>query len=338
MAAYLVRRLLLLIPVLIGISILIFTLTRVGGDPATAYINERMSDQQIHEVYARYHFDDPPWTQYYYWLNGILNGDLGFSTVDNRPVAESLALYFPATFELATVSMFLGAIIGISAGTLSATKKDRPVDYATRFTALVGVSLPIFIMGLLLLSIFSLGLGLFPLGNEYSDRYVIDNLLLNRPTGFYLVDTVLNGRMDMFMDGVWHLILPAVTLSFGIVAVITRMMRSSMLEVMDLEYVNTARAKGLSERAVIRRHVRRNSLLPTTTFMGLAFGSLLGGAVLTEAIFSWPGLGRWATRAIINLDTAAIMGFVLMAAFVYVIANLAIDVIYAFIDPRVDLG
>jgi ABC-type dipeptide/oligopeptide/nickel transport system permease component len=340
MRTYIIRRLLLLIPVLIGISLLIFTLTRVGGDPASAYITERMSAEQIEHVREFYHFNDPIYTQYVYWMNGVLQGDWGISkTNHNMPVTESIAEFFPATFELALISMVFAVIIGISLGTISAVRRDKPIDHATRLMALAGVSVPIFVLCLFLQYIFYFNLHWLPALGRY-DEYIFMqySATYHEYTGFRLVDTVLNGNLTLFLDAVAHIILPAIALSFASLALFTRMMRSSMLEVLSLDYVKTARSKGLPEKDVIKKHARRNALIPTTTIAGLSFGGLLGGAVLTETIFMWPGLGYWSTQAITRNDSASIMGFVMLTAIIFMLANLIVDILYAYLDPRVKLG
>jgi len=338
MRTYIIRRLLLLIPVLIGVSILVFTLTRVTGDPAAAYITERMTPEQIEIIKERLHLNDPIYIQYWYWLSSMLQGDWGISKVNaNRPVTESIAQFFPATFELTIVSMIIAIVVGISLGTVSAVRRDKPIDHATRIMALSGVSLPVFVLALILQFIFYSQLGWFPLEGRYSTQFVVEASVMHHYTNFYLIDTLLNGNFNMFLDVCWHLALPALTLSFGTIAIITRMMRSSMLEVLGQDYIKTARSKGLPEKVVIKKHARKNALIPTTTIIGLSFGGLLGGAVLTETIFDWPGLGRWSVSALIQNDWASIMGFVILIAIIYVIANLVVDLLYAYLDPRVRL-
>jgi peptide/nickel transport system permease protein len=335
---YIFRRLLLIIPVLIGVSIIIFSLTRMAGDPAAAYINEKMNASQIADVYQKYHFNEPVYVQYFYWLNGILNLDWGWSKTATMPVTDAIAYYLPATFELALTSIIIAIIAGIALGTTSAVKKNRPFDHTTRVISLIGVSIPVFWLGLLLLLVFYAQLGLFPKGGRYSDIFILTGVTKNLVTGFMTVDSLIMGNLNFFADVIWHLILPAVTLSFSSIALILRMQRNSMLEVLHLDYIKTARAKGVPERAVIRKHARRNALIPTTTVVGLAFGGLLSGAVLTESIFQWPGLGRWSAKSILRMDTASILGFCLLIAFIYVIANLVVDIMYAYLDPRVKLG
>ena len=335
MASYIAKRLLLLLPVLIGVSILVFSLTRLAGDPAAAYATEKSTDADIDAIRERFHLDEPIINQYWYWLDGVIHGDWGYSRTARLQVTDAIMEFFPATFELTLISMAIAVIIGIALGTISAVKRDTPVDHGTRILALSGVSLPIFWLALILQFVFYYLLGILPATGRYSDQYILTGV--PDVTGFLLVDSLIVGNLSLFTDAVWHIILPAVTLSFGTIAIITRIMRSSMLEVMNQDYVKTARAKGLSERVVIRKHARRNALIPTTTVVGLSFGGLLGGAVLTESIFSWPGLGRWSSSAILSNDWASILGFVLLVSVVYVFVNLIVDLMYAYLDPRVRL-
>jgi ABC-type dipeptide/oligopeptide/nickel transport system permease component len=310
---------------------------RMAGDPVTAYLTnpERATERQIQEVIEKYGLDEPQYIQYIYWLKGVLQGDLGYSQVANVPVTEAIKLKFPATFEIAILATIIAVVVGIAAGTRSAVKANSAFDQTTRVTSLVAVSIPVFWLGLILLKVFYADLGWMPApegrtGLEYSD--------VATPTNFKLIDSIILWKPDMFWDALMHLVLPAITLAFASTAIIVRMMRSSMLEVLGAEYVRTARSKGLPEKVVIKRHARRNALIPTTTVVGLSFGGLLGGAVLTETIFNWPGMGRWSADAALNLDTAGIMGFTLLAAVIYVLANLTVDIMYAYLDPRVRLG
>jgi len=334
---YIIRRLLLLIPVLLGVSIIVFTLTRITGNPAAAYINEKMSPSQIAQVFERYHFDEPIWTQFIYWLQGVIQGDWGWSRTAGLPVTDAILKYFPATFELTIVSIIIAVGIGIFLGMRSAVRRNKPFDHVTRVVSLLGVSLPIFWLALILQFVFYYQLKLFPAGGRYDISFIVEGNI-PRYTGFLLIDSLLIGNFDLFFNGIYHLILPAVTLSFGTIAIVTRIMRNSMLEVLNLDYIRTARAKGLSDRSVIWKHARKNAMIPTTTVIGLAFGGLLGGAVLTESIFFWPGLGKWSAQSIRVLDSTSVIGFCLLVAFIYVIVNLAVDVMYAYLDPRVRLG
>jgi peptide/nickel transport system permease protein len=335
MTTYIVRRLLMLIPVLLGVSVFVFALTRLAGNPAAAYISDKMSEAQIAQVMARYHFNAPIWDQYYYWLTGLFQFDWGYSKVANMPVTDAIVKYFPATFELTLIGIVIAVFVGIYIGTISAVHRDRPIDHGARILALSGVSLPIFWSGLLLQLVFYRYLHLLPAIGRISDSFIISSYPHN--TGFLLFDSLAAGNLAAFSDVVAHLILPAVTLAFGTIAILARIMRSSMLEVMDQDYIRTARAKGLPDKMVIKKHVRRNALIPTTTVIGLSFGGMLGGAVLIESIFAWPGLGQWSAMAILSNDTASVLGFVLLIAIIYVLVNLVVDLMYAYLDPRVRL-
>jgi peptide/nickel transport system permease protein len=323
----------------LAVSIFVFTLTRISGNPAAVYLGEKQSvdPAAIKKVELKYHLNEPIYVQYWYWLDGILHGDWGTSrAADNIPVTEAMQEKFPATFELALVSTVIAVVIGVALGTLSATKRNTPIDHATRVMALAGVCLPVFILGIILKVIFSFQLGWFPLEGEKSVFLYLESDI-NHYTGFLLVDTTLNLDWTRFYDALLHIALPAITLAFGSIAIITRIMRGSMLEVMNQDYVRTARSKGLPEKVVLKKHARRNALIPTTTVVGLTFGGLLGGAILTETIFGWPGLGQWSATAASNLDSASVMGFTLLTAIIYVIVNLIVDVMYAYLDPRVRL-
>ncbi len=338
---YIIRRLLLLIPVMLGLSVIVFVLTRVGGDPASLYITERMTEQQIRAVYAKYGFDQPVWVQYERWLLGALQGDLGISkSAQNRPVTEAIAGYFPATFELTTVSIIIAVVVAIPLGILSAKRRNEPIDHASRVFALAGVSIPIFWLAVMLQFVFSYALGWFPFGGRFDTSLGVSAspyFQIQHPTGFYTIDSLLAGNLSAFGDAIYHLVLPAIALSYVSMAIITRITRSSMLEVLGAEYIKTARAKGLSEKLVVRRHAVRNALIPTTTVVGLSYGGLLGGAVLTETVFRWPGLGQWSVLGALNRDLAAVLGFTLLAAVVYVLVNLVVDIMYAYLDPRIRL-
>jgi ABC-type dipeptide/oligopeptide/nickel transport system permease component len=337
--AFILRRLLLLIPVLLGVSLIVFALTGLAGPRWTAYTTtDHPTQAQIAYIEEQYHLNEPQWVQYLYWLNGILHGDWGYSKSAKLPVTDAIAKKFPATAELTFVSIFFAVIIGMSIGTISAVKKDRPIDHSTRMIALIGVSLPIFWLGLILLNIFYLQVSWFPRGDRISIQYspgLPDGI--QTTTGFYVIDAILMGDIEILQNVLWHLVLPAITLSFASIAILTRIMRSSMLETLNLDYVKTARSKGLPENVVIKKHARRNAMIPFVTTTGLVIGGLLTGAVLTETIFNWQGLGRWSTSAITSNDIAAIMGFTLLAAIIVVIVNLVVDIIYAYLDPRVIL-
>ncbi len=338
---YIVRRLLLLVPVLLGVSLITFSLTFVVGEPAAVYITERMTEKQIEAVREKYGFNQPTVIQYFRYMQGVLQGDWGYSKVAELPVTDAIKLKFPATFELTTLSILLAVVVGIPLGIISGTRRNRPIDHLSRVFALAGASIPIFWLGIMLKYVFAFRLAWLPLGGQADPSIYYDTLGnpdFHRYTYFYTIDSLLNGNLTAFGDALLHIILPALTLSYASMAIITRLMRSSMLEVLNQEYIKTARSKGLSERLVINRHAKRNALIPTTTVVGLAFGGLLGGAVLTETIFQWPGLGWWSATALLNLDRGAIMGYVIISAIIYVIVNLIVDIIYAYLDPRIRLG
>jgi ABC-type dipeptide/oligopeptide/nickel transport system permease component len=347
---YVIRRLLLLIPVLLGVSLITFALTRAPGlDPVAVYITDpdRCGEVCQDAIRAQYGLDQPIWVQYGRWMDGLVHGDLGYSRTAALPVMEAITLKFPATFELASASMILSVIVGVPLGVVSATRRNKPVDHGARMFALSGVSVPVFWLGLMLkytlyfLPFVYFGAEFLPVTGRYSNvrsMYGVPGAKVPEITHLYFVDAILALSPEGLWDAISHLVLPTITLTYVTMALITRMMRSSMLETMNQEYIKTARSKGLSERVVIRKHARRNALIPTTTVIGLAFGGLLGGAVLTETIFDWPGLGQWSASAILRNDYAAILGFTLLAAVVYVVANLVVDLLYAYLDPRIRLG
>jgi peptide/nickel transport system permease protein len=277
--------------------------------------------------------DRPLHVQFGRYLGGLLQGDLGRSIKTHGRVADELAARFPATLELTLVSMVLACAIGLSAGVLSASRKGSLLDYAGMTASLVGVSMPIFWLGLVLIMLLGLGLGLFPVSGRLSS-----GVFVTRTTGLVLVDSLLSGNLRAFFDGIWHLVLPGLTLGTVPAAVIARMTRSSLLEVLGEDYVRTAWAKGLSERVVVFRHALRNAFIPILTVISLEFGYLLGGAVITETIFAWPGVGRWLLLAVYARDFRAVQGGVLLVAATFVAVNLVADTMYAWLDPRIRYG
>lgn len=332
---YIIRRLFLLIPVFIGISFITFTLSHAIGDPATAWITDKTSQARYDIVVKQHHLNEPLPIQYYYYINDLVHLDLGNSASEGgRPVAAALGDYFPATAELSLLAMALVLALGIPLGIISAVYKDRLPDHAGRLFSLIGVSVPIFWFGLMLQLVFYLKLDWLPLGG----RLPIGMAPPPDITGLYTVDAILTGNFGMLPTIVTYLILPAFCLSFTSLAIISRMMRSSMLEVMTQDFIRTARAKGLSNRVIILKHALRNALTPTITVAGIALGSLLSGTVLTETIFMWPGIGRYSVHAITSNDFASIMGFTLIVVIIYVFANLIADILYAYLDPRVKYG
>lgn len=333
---YITRRLILLIPVLIGVTIITFVVSHViPADPAMHFAGgPKAQPETIERIREELHLNEPLWAQYFYYLNDIIHFDLGKSYLESRPVTDSLAQYFPATLELTIFAMLISIPLGMVGGIISAVKRNKLSDHITRFIAIVGYSLPIFWLALMFQYAFAYQIPILPLEGRLS-------IGVSAPppiTGLFIVDSLLAGDLEACGSALYHLLMPAFTLGFATLALILRMTRSSMLEVMGADYIRTARAKGLSERTVILKHALRNALIPTVTVSGLSFGALLGGAVLTETIFNWPGMGRFAASAVIGLDFNSVMGFTLVVAITYVLANLIVDLLYAVIDPRVKLG
>jgi len=388
MTMYIMRRLVATIPVLIGVSLLVFSFVHlIPGDPAIALLGERASEENVARIrerlglneplpvqYVRFvvgkitfpkvtddmHItaDDKPaiqlgdkvlfkqgqtWTDQYELVScrmitsrlfchegGVIWGDLGRSIHGNIPVATELKRRFPATAELSIMAIIIAILIGIPIGIISALKRNSLIDTFTMVGALVGVSMPIFWLAILLMYVFGLLLGWLPTGGRISVGITVEPI-----TGMYILDSLLAHDIPATIDAVRHIILPAMALATIPLAIIARMMRSSMLEVLGMDYVRTARAKGLSERVVISRHVVRNAMLPVITIIGLQFGSLLGGAILTETVFSWPGIGKWVFDAISGRDYPIVQSVTLLIAVIFVLINLLVDISYAFLNPRI---
>ena len=331
---YVIRRLIKLPLVLFAVTVIVFGLSRMGGNPIAIYIEHEMSPDEIAELEERYGLDEPLPVQYVAWIGGVLRGDLGWSGVSVAPVSEVLPARFIATMELATYGMVLSIAFGIGLGTFAGARRNRLADHITRVLTVSGASLPLFWFALLMLILFYLVIPIAPLGRFDQDTYS----QITHVTGFYSVDAVLNLNGAALLDAWRHLALPAFVLGFEGMAVIARMMRSSLVEELGEDYVDTARAKGLPERLVVRRHARRNALVPTVTVIGLSWGVLLQGSVVVEVVFRWPGLGRWATDGVLRGDRATIMAFVLVTSVVFLLVNLIVDVVYAYLDRRVVLG
>ena len=332
---FLIRRIVGIAAVMIGVSIITFAISHViPADPAVAALGDHATDEQIAAFRAEYRLDRPLVEQYVTYASGILHGDLGRSIRTRRPVSDDLADSFPATLELSFTALLVSILVGIPAGVWSALSRGRAPDFFVRLVALAGGSIPVFWLGLIVIGLFYYQLGWFPGGGR------LDTFVAPPPTrtGLYVVDSLIAGDLDALRSSLIHLVLPALTLGYFSTAVIARMTRSSMLEVLGQDYMRTAQAKGLRERVIVLRHALRNALIPTITIIGLTFGSLLSGAVLTETIFSWPGLGRYATASAVSLDFPAVLGVTLLAAIVYPVANLVVDVAYYWLDPRIQRG
>ena len=333
--AFLIRRLIGIAAVMIGVSVITFAISHViPADPAVAALGDHATDEQIASFRAEYRLDRPLPEQYLTYVDGILHGDLGRSIRTRRSVADDLADSFPATLELSFSALLVSIVVGIPLGVWSAMSRGRLPDIFVRLFALAGGSIPVFWLGLIVIGLGYYQLGWFPGGGR------IDPFVAPPPmrTGLYVVDSLIAGNWDALGSSLIHLVMPALTLGYFSTAVVARMTRSSMLEVLGQDYMRTARAKGLRETVIVLRHGLRNALIPTITIIGLTFGSLLSGAVLTETIFSWPGLGRYATASAVSLDFPAVLGVTLLAAFVYPIANLVVDVAYYWLDPRIQRG
>lgn len=321
----------------VGITLLTFLLSHaVPADPVTAYLGPQASaDPQVIAAFRhRWGLDRSLPEQYLIYLANLARGDLGTSISTRQPVALDLRQHLPATIELALAAMLVGLLVSIPLGMLSAVRRDTVLDQATRVGSLIGVSTPIFWLGIVAIFVFYARLGWAPAPGRLS---------MNIPpppsvTGFVALDALIAHRLDAAVDALQHLALPALVLSSYSIGVITRMMRGSMLEVLGEDYVRTAHAKGLARAAVVVRHAARNSLIPVLTIIGLSFGGLLSGAVVTETVFAWPGLGSYAFRSATALDFPAIMGVGLVVATIYILVNLAVDVAYALVDPRIRVG
>ena len=331
---YVLRRLMVLPILVIGTSIVVFALTRIGGSPIGIYLSHEMDAEEVAQLEEEFHLDDPLPVQYVYWAGGVLQGDLGWSGVAAAPVTEVFPTKLAATMELAIAAGIVAVALGIGLGTYAGARRNRFPDHFTRIFSISGASMPLFWFAILMLIVFWVYLGWFPIGRSDADLFNA----IPHPTGLYTVDAILAGNWRAFVDAVWHLALPALTLGYGATAIITRMMRSSLVEELQEEYVDAARAKGLPERLVLRRHARRNALMPTVTVIGLTFGFLLQGTVVAEIIFRWPGLGRWMADAVLRGDQATIMAYVMFTSVLFLFVNLIVDVIYAYLDRRVVLG
>jgi len=333
--SYLFRRLVGFVAVMIGISIITFGLSHlVPADPAVVAMGDHATDEQINAFREKYGLNKPIPEQYWIYVTNLLKGDFGISLRTRRPVAADLRAFFPATFELSLTALLFSIFIGIPAGVVSATARNRLPDHVVRILSLIGGSVPIFWLGLILIGFFYGRLGWLP-GGARIDSFIPAPAEV---TGLFTVDSLLAGNYKAFWSSVHHLFLPALALGYFSTAIIARMMRSSMLEVLGQQYVLAARAKGLRHGTVVWRHAARNALIPTVTTIGVTFGSLLSGAVLTETIFSWPGLGRYATYSATSLDFPAVMGVTLLAALVYTLTNLIVDLGYQWLDPRISHG
>jgi dipeptide transport system permease protein len=332
MLGFILKRFLVLIPTFVGITIVAFGLIRlVPGDPVLLMIGERgASEESILQMKAQLGLDKPVLTQYWIFVSQAAQGNLGDSVVSGRPVWEEFKDRYPATVELGLVALIFSVVLGVPLGILAAVKRNGPLDYLVMGSALVGYSMPIFWWGLMLIIVFSVNLGLTPVSGRLSADFDIP-----LKTGFYLIDAWFSpDGWQAFKNAAAHLVLPAVVLGTIPLAMIARMTRSSMLEVIGEDYIRTARAKGLTEKRVIFIHALRNGLIPVVTVVGLMLGTLITGAILTETIFSWPGIGKWIVNSVTARDYPVIQSGILLIASIIIFINLLVDVVYGWVNPR----
>ncbi|MBW7981124.1 dipeptide ABC transporter permease DppB [Enterobacillus tribolii] len=335
MLQFILRRLGLVIPTFIGITLLTFAFVHmIPGDPVTIMAGERGISAERHaQLMAQMGLDKPLYQQYFTYIGNVLHGDLGISLKSRTPVWQEFVPRFQATMELGICAMIFAVLVGIPVGVLAAVKRGSVFDHTAVGISLTGYSMPIFWWGMMLIMLVSVQLNLTPVSGRISDTVFLDD---SYPlTGFMLIDTLFWGEAGDFKDAVMHLILPAIVLGTIPLAVIVRMTRSSMLEVLSEDYIRTARAKGLGRMRVIIVHALRNALLPVVTVIGLQIGTLLAGAILTETIFSWPGLGRWLIDALQRRDYPVVQGGVLLVATMIILVNLLVDVLYGIVNPRI---
>lgn len=333
MLRFILRRLLQMIPILLGVSILLFAFVRaLPGGPAIALLGERANEQSIEQIERELGLDQPVHVQYFRYMKNVVQGDLGTSTRTRQPVIEEIKQKFPATVELSLAAMLFAVLFGIPLGFLAAKRYLGFIDNASLFMSLIGISFPIFFLALLLKWLFAIKLGWLPTVGRMDVTRTLDH-----PTNFYLLDAILAGDWPAIKDVLRHLVLPAVALGTIPLAIIARITRASVLDVLNEDYVRTARAKGLDPSIVDRRHVMRNATLPVVTVIGLQTGLLLTGAVLTETVFAWPGMGSWMLDAIRFRDYAVLQGGILFFALLVSVTNLLVDVSYGYLNPRIRL-
>ena len=332
MGKFILRRLLLLIPILLGLTVLIFLFIRLlPGDPASAILGERGTPEAIERVRNALGLDRPLIDQYLEYLSGLVRLDLGTSFLTNRDVVDDFLQRFPATVELSAAALLFALTLGIPLGLLTAKRRGSLIDTAGTVVSLVGISIPIFFLGLMLKWLFAIQFPILP----DSGRIDLIEYTIPRVTNLMTVDAILAGQWDGFVDALRHLILPGIALGTIPLAIIMRITRASVIDVLNEDYVRTANAKGLPGATIDRRHVLRNAMLPVVTVIGLQTGLLLGGAILTETIFGWGGVGKWIYDAVVNNDYQVIQSGVLLLALIFVVVNLAVDVSYAFLNPRI---
>jgi peptide/nickel transport system permease protein len=332
-ARLIIRRLFFLVFVLFGLSLITFSLSHlVPADPARMIAGPRASKSTVQKIREQYGLNDPVWRQYVNYVDGVTHFDFGTSFTSRKPVRDDMKRYLPATLELGIYAFMLSTIIGVPLGVASAVKRDSMVDHVSRFISISGLALPVFWLALMIQFVFFGKLGWFPDGQRLPTS-------LDPPrqvTSLYVVDSVITGNWETFWPSIHHLILPVIVLAYGSLAVVTRMVRGSMIEVLSQDYIRTARAKGLNRNTIVVKHALKNALLPTVTSLGLQVGLLFSGAFLVETVFSWPGIGRYTVQAVQQIDYNAIMATTLAIAVIFVLMNLVVDILYLFLDPRIN--
>jgi len=330
MTQYLIRRLILAVPVLLGVTFFAYSMVLLSGDPAAALAGQHLTPEIREAVREKLGLDDPLPVQYVRFLGRLVQGDLGTSVTSRIPVAVELRLFLPATIELALYAMAIAIVVGVPLGIIAAYKHNSVTDLGTTFGSLVGVSMPIFWLALMMLWIFGLKLGWFPTGGRI-DRSVDLQVITN----IYTIDSIITLNFPALLSTLHHLTLPAIALATIPTAFITRITRSAMLDVLGENYVRTARAKGLEEKSVVSRHALKNAMLPVITVIGLQMGLLMTGAILTETIFAWPGMGRWVVNGIVARNFPVVQTGVMVFALIFVFVNLVVDVSYGWFNPRI---
>lgn len=332
MLTYIIKRISLSFVVVLGVIALIFIISHLlPANPAKVWAGIKSTDAQVEALRKQYHLDEPVFSQFGYYLSQLIHGDLGISPLTHHPVADDLRQFAPATLELLFVSLMVAMLIGIPLGIISAVRRGSVADHISRVLALSGVSLPSFWLGLLLQLTFFFKLGWLPATGRISSFIAPPSSL----TGFYIIDSMLTGNSSALMSSVYHLILPAICLSLYPLAMLARIIRGSLLETLSHDYIKTAHAKGLSFFTVIYKHALRNSLSAALTIMGMTFVYSLGGAVVVETVFAWPGIGRYAAGALTAFDFPALMGFTLLVGTGTAVINLIVDLLYGALDPRI---
>ncbi len=335
---YLVRRLALAALVLLSVSIITFFISRVvPSNPAALWVGPHPTQEQIAAARIKLGLDKPLYAQYFVYMGDLLRGDFGVSVRTHQPIIEDLKTYLPATLELVVVSTILALVIGLPFGVLSGARKNSLLDHLSRLLAIAGVSMPVFWIALLLQLFFFGKLGILPLGGRVDNAITIYHPV-QQITGFYLIDSLVTGNLPAFRSSLVHIILPAFVLGLYAIGLTIRMTRSTMVEVLEEGYITAARAAGIPERTILFRLALKNAIIPTLTVVALSFVYSVTGAILVEVIFSWPGLGRYVTEAVLGVDFPVIMAVTLVVTVLYVFINLFMDLLQAFLDPRVTLG